>query len=149
MTCLRPLHASGRIHGDIKPLNIMRDFRGRWVLIDLDASARIGVEAAGVKLSEAYCCPQVARHALVVKETDPDAAGPVAHPAMDVWGVGVVLYELLTGRQLFPRDARTDRITTELGRRRLCMWLCADEEVLAHIVNPTARHLVACVVSAG
>ena len=42
--CLEHLHTVGkRIHGDFKPLNAMRMATNEWKLIDLDASARIGV----------------------------------------------------------------------------------------------------------
>ena len=48
--CLEHLHVVGRcIHGDFKPLNAMRMETREWKLIDLDASALIGVESAGSK----------------------------------------------------------------------------------------------------
>jgi len=50
--CLEHVHASGRIHGDFKPLNAVRMETGDWKLIDLDASARISEEPAGAELCE-------------------------------------------------------------------------------------------------
>ena len=53
------LHHDGRIHGDIKPLNIMREGT-IWKLIDLDVSCPIG-EKYGTKLpSSGYRPPEVA-----------------------------------------------------------------------------------------
>jgi len=51
------LHEHGRVHADVKPLNIMRVGGGDIKLIDLDASSRIG-EAVCCKWSSAYLPPE-------------------------------------------------------------------------------------------
>ena len=93
VVCLMHLHERGIIHGDIKPMNIVRRTPrsyptavalihppsmgtftlltltliltirmpdGTYMLIDLDAAARIGIERAGVKYSSAFRCPSPA-----------------------------------------------------------------------------------------
>ncbi len=53
---IQHLHSKRIIHGDIKPLNLMR-VRGEWKLIDKDAACAFG-SAWGDKSSAAYCPPE-------------------------------------------------------------------------------------------
>jgi serine/threonine protein kinase len=55
--CVQHIHTKGVLHGDIKPLNMVRT-NGKWRLIDLDASCEIGVEAVGHKSSSSYVPPE-------------------------------------------------------------------------------------------
>jgi ankyrin repeat protein/serine/threonine protein kinase len=58
--CTAHLHDQGIIHGDIKPLNIMRGVDGHIVLIDLDASVRTEEGFyMGLKYSSAYIPPEM------------------------------------------------------------------------------------------
>lgn len=41
LTAVKYMHERGCIHGDVKPLNLMR-FEDAWKLIDLDAATVIG-----------------------------------------------------------------------------------------------------------
>ena len=53
---LQHLHDDGVVHGDLKPLNIVRsteDGQEKYMLIDLDAAVRIGVDRVGHKYSSA------------------------------------------------------------------------------------------------
>ena len=52
---LQYLAACGRIHGDIKPRNIVM-IDGRWILIDMDAASEIGAPA-GRKVTSTACWP--------------------------------------------------------------------------------------------
>jgi hypothetical protein len=54
---LAHLHGRRIIHGDIKPLNLMRTNK-RWRLIDLDAATPFG-DPAGAKSSAAFCAPEM------------------------------------------------------------------------------------------
>lgn len=52
------LHAIGRIHGDIKPLNVVRAFDGSIMLIDLDMTVELGEPVGAKQLSTAFVGPE-------------------------------------------------------------------------------------------
>jgi eukaryotic-like serine/threonine-protein kinase len=89
---LAALHERGIIHRDLKPSNVIRRTDGRPVLLDFglarhvreDRMTRTG-EVVG---SACYMAPEQADGA------NPDQLGP----PVDVYGLGVLLFELLTGR---------------------------------------------------
>ena len=59
LNCVDHLHRHSVIHGDLKPLNIMRNNKGKLILIDLDASRAFGSgDMAGRKFSSAFCPPE-------------------------------------------------------------------------------------------
>jgi serine/threonine protein kinase len=69
---LQHLHEKGLMHGDVKPLNIMRS-DGRMKLIDLDASASLSKGYSGGKSSSAYVPPELV-HCVGGKETHSDSS---------------------------------------------------------------------------
>ena len=89
---LAALHAEGRIHGDVKPENILR-VGDRWVLGDF------GVTSV---LEGSYAVT----HAATIDYRPPEAAhaenGTRQHRSADVWALGVSLHVAATGRHPFP-----------------------------------------------
>ena len=92
---LAAVHASGVVHRDLKPGNILLDAEARPILTDFglaypaDDGARLTVSGALVG-TPAYMAPE-------------QAAGDQARigPASDIYSLGVVLYQMLTGRLPF------------------------------------------------
>ena len=74
-------------------------------LCDLDAALPIGQDLiTSSKLgSSAYFPPELARWSLASSDNRVEL-GLKASAAMDVWALGVILFELCTGRYLFSQD---------------------------------------------
>ncbi len=87
-------HAAGIVHRDVKPGNVLLGQDGRARLTDFGI-ARILAEAAGNTMTgvtvgtAAYLSPEQVR-------------GDAVTPATDVYSLGLVLLEALTGRRVYP-----------------------------------------------
>jgi serine/threonine protein kinase len=93
-------HSLGILHQDLSPANIVISYEGQVKLIDFGIARASGraqqtnVEALKQKIG--YMSPE-------------SVLGVTLDPRSDVFGVGVCLYEMVTGRRLF---AGTDDIAT-------------------------------------
>ena len=100
---LAAVHDQGVVHRDLKPANIMIDSRGRARLTDFglaiaDTSSR---ELAG---TPAYMAPE-------------QLTGDTVTNASDLYALGLVLFELFTGRRLYD-GATAVEIREQHGRTR-------------------------------
>jgi formylglycine-generating enzyme required for sulfatase activity/predicted Ser/Thr protein kinase len=104
---LAEAHRLGVVHRDLKPSNVMVDLRGRLVLMDFGLARMFDgsdatVTASGAILgTPAYMPPEQA-------DGDIRAIGPHS----DVYSLGVILYELLSGRR--PFVGNTSRILVQI-----------------------------------
>jgi eukaryotic-like serine/threonine-protein kinase len=92
---LAAAHASGIVHRDVKPENVLLTSDGRLKVADFGlarAQAAVGQTRAGLLIGTvAYLPPE-------------QVTGDSTGPRSDVYSAGVMLFELLTGRQPFTGD---------------------------------------------
>jgi len=90
-------HEAGIVHRDIKPANLMLPKDGPVKIVDFGIAKLVGrsdITKTGTTFGTvSYMAPEVLR-------------GAEAGPPADVWAVGVVLFEMLTGRR--PFEGRDD-----------------------------------------
>ncbi len=86
---LAAVHEAGVVHGDVKAANVMRDARGRIVLMDFGAGCEQQPDAAQGK-NTIVGTPMVLAPELF------DGAAPSV--ATDLYALGALLYRLVTGR---------------------------------------------------
>lgn len=92
------VHGEGVVHRDLKPSNIFVTGDGLPVLVDFGMVANVGVATGREVLDET-------RFAGTVKYMAPEQlAGGLLDPRTDLYALGCVIYELLTGRPPFEGD---------------------------------------------
>lgn len=93
-------HAKGIVHLDLNPNNIMRDESGKPRVMDFDLSRKIG-QHEDVKLI-AGTIPYMAPEQFLTQTSDQRS---------DVFALGRILYECLTGKRAMPNGTRQEIIT--------------------------------------
>jgi serine/threonine-protein kinase len=113
-------HRQGILHRDLKPSNIMLDGDHVYVT-DFGLAKRLDAHDAGLTRTGAI----VGTPSYMAPE---QAAGKVKElgPACDVYGLGAVLYELLTGRPPFRSDSSLDTL----------LHVLEQEPVPPRLLNP-------------
>jgi len=99
---LAAAHEQGLLHRDLKPANVMLDGRGRVRITDFGLASLAGdIHAAEIRAgTPAYMAPE-------------QIAGAEVTPKSDIYALGLVLYEIFTGKRAF--DAPT---LQELSKQR-------------------------------
>lgn len=124
---LAVFHSSGRAHRDIKPSNVLVNRDQRVVVLDFglatDGSSEELSVVSAVVGTPVYMAPE-------------QAAGRTVTPAADLYAVGVLMHEMLTGRRP-ARDGANDlgNVPRDLGE--LCLELLRPDPA----ERPTAAQL--------
>ena len=90
-------HSQGLIHRDVKPSNVLIDKRGNCLLTDFGIAKMVGgtkhfTQTGGIVGTPHYMSPE-------------QGGGDPLTPQSDIYSLGVLLYEMVTGR--VPFDAET------------------------------------------
>jgi len=96
---LAAAHAKGVLHRDLKPANIMLDGRGQAIITDFGLAA-FADQAQGAEArsgTPAYMSPE-------------QLSGKGVSEKSDIYALGLVLYELFTGRRAFSADNLADLV---------------------------------------
>jgi len=112
-SAIEALHRSGVVHGDLKPENVMFAADGQPFVAD----PPFDLGGGPVKASVGYAAPELAlRHEI--------------GPAVDVFALGVIAYEALTGRRPHRGDERDVLVAASAGSHRpLASWPSISGEV--------------------
>ena len=116
-------HGRGVLHRDLKPSNILIDRDGRPYVGDFGLAKRIDVEAeAGLTLSGAV----LGTPGYMAPEQAAAGRGPLG-PAADVYGLGAILYQMLTGRPPFQAASPLDTL----------LMVLEQDPLPPRVLNPT------------
>ncbi|MBZ0120586.1 MAG: serine/threonine protein kinase, partial [Sandaracinaceae bacterium] len=106
LRALSVLHAASLVHRDVKPENVLVTPLGEVIVVDLglalhEAHSRL-TEAGTITGSVPYMSPE-------------QIEGRSITAASDLWSIGVVLYELITGRRPFARERPSEELASILA----------------------------------
>lgn len=132
------------IHRDLKPENVMVLPDGRLKVLDFGLARAAGSEKITITGNEAGTPPYMSLEQLVGQEPD---------PSMDQYALGVIAYELLTGRRPFEGDSPMEVINARLTREATPLSMYrklppALEEAVMRMIAREAPERFPCVRSA-
>lgn len=128
---LHHAHARGIIHGDIKPANLLIRNDGEPALLDFNLSRKLDAEPAAIGGTLPYMSPESMQVLMGSKI-------PIS-PTSDLYSLGAVLYQFLTGRLAYPSPRSAAAIDLELAiaeRQESVKWEVSDQ------VSPSLRAIV-------
>src|SRR4051812_3927266 len=138
---LEAAHAQGIIHRDLKPANIK--VRPDGVVKILDFGLAKAMDPVGASATNATMSPTLSMHATqagiilgtAAYMSPEQARGSAADKRADLWALGVVLYEMLTGTRLFEGATISDTLASVLKTE-------ADWGALPAATPPSMRRLL-------
>ncbi len=110
---LEAAHERGMVHRDLKPANVMVTPEGKVKVLDFGLAKALDEDPREGGISESPTNTYGATRAGVVLGTasymSPEQArGKKVDARTDIWALGAVMYESLTGRKAFPGETVTD-----------------------------------------
>lgn len=103
MRGLKYIHSAGIIHRDLKPSNMAVNEDCDLKILDFGLARPTDSEMTGYVATRWYRAPEIMLNWMHYKQT------------VDIWSVGCIMAEMITGRALFPGDDQIDQITRVLN----------------------------------
>ncbi|XP_055380904.1 mitogen-activated protein kinase p38b-like isoform X2 [Condylostylus longicornis] len=122
---LKYIHSAGIIHRDLKPSNIAVNEDCELKILDFGLARPTENEMTGYVATRWYRAPEIMLNWMHYNQT------------VDIWSVGCIMAELLTGRTLFPGTDHLDHLT-----RILVLCGTPDEELMSKITSEEARNYI-------
>ncbi len=118
---LEAAHEIGVVHRDLKPANIRVRPDGAVKVLDFGLARMVQPlepSAHGLENSPTITSPMLTERGVILGTaaymSPEQAKGGVVDRRSDIWGLGCVFYEMLTGHRAFARQSRSETITTVL-----------------------------------
>jgi TolB-like protein len=127
LEALAHAHAAGLLHRDIKPENIVVVGQGFAKLLDFGIAVPLTSRDVPRAGTIGYLAPE-------------QVAGAPLDARTDVFQVGVVLYEMLTGRPLFGGESRLQRLASGMTAPDLTALDASVPEAVAAMVRRATSH---------
>ena len=141
---LRYAHGKGVVHRDIKASNILLDRNGAPYLIDFGVSSSVGEYGSGGSL---------------IAQSPQSLAGEAAQPADDIFALGGLIYELISGRSPYSSGETASDIENVTPEPLIASDGSAVPKILRQLVasmqdkdaakRPTAEKVIAELTTAG
>jgi tetratricopeptide (TPR) repeat protein len=120
---LRYAHARGVVHRDLKAANVLLDANGAPYVIDFGVASTHGGQVGGGSL---------------IASSPQQLAGEAPQPSDDIFALGGMIYELVSGRSPYSSAATAEDISNRVPPR----LVCADGSALAEpVADLVARML--------
>jgi len=122
---MKYVHSAGIIHRDLKPSNIAVNEDCELRILDFGLARPTENEMTGYVATRWYRAPEIMLNWMHY------------HQTVDMWSVGCIMAEMLTGRTLFPGTDHIDQLT-----RILVLCGTPSEETLNKITSDEARNYI-------
>ncbi|ELU14889.1 hypothetical protein CAPTEDRAFT_20998 [Capitella teleta] len=122
---LKYVHSAGIIHRDLKPSNIAVNEDCELKILDFGLARQADDEMTGYVATRWYRAPEIMLNWMRYNQT------------VDVWSVGCIMAELLTGKPLFPGTDHIDQLT-----KTMRITGTPGPELLAKITSEEARRYI-------
>ena len=118
---LEAAHEKGIVHRDLKPANVKITPEGNVKVLDFGLAKALADDVQAIDLTHSPTITEAMTKPGVILGTaaymSPEQAkGKPVDKRGDIWALGCILFECLTGRRAFPGDTVSETIAAILGR---------------------------------